>query len=294
MTPGLRALADELRRDVVTLATDIGERHTGRPERLALAADFGESALHKAGFQVVRQTFSARAVPCHNLIAELRGTTHPDRIIVVGAHYDSVPGCPAANDNGTGVAGTLALARRFAGRPRRCTIRFVLFANEEPPHFHTETMGSLVYARACRARGDDVRAMYTLETIGCYSPEPGSQRWPPHPLTKMLPDVGDFILLTGDTKAKPLVKAAAEAFAGRTAFPMLAAAVPAAAGDIGWSDHWSFLQCGYPGLLATDTALFRYPHYHQPTDTPDKVDFDACARVVDGFEAVTAHFADTL
>jgi Zn-dependent M28 family amino/carboxypeptidase len=293
MTPALRALADELRRDVALLATDIGDRNTARPRALALAADFGEAALKKAGLGVERQTFVAGGVPCHNLIAELPGTRHPDRVVVVGAHYDSVRGCPAANDNATGVASTLAIARRLAARPQPCTVRFVLFANEEPPYFHTEEMGSLVYARACRARGDDVRAMYTLETIGCYSDEPGSQRWPAHPLTRILPTVGDFILLTADTSCKRLVRTAADAFAARTPFPMLAAALPAAAGDIGWSDHWSFAQCGYPGLLVTDTAPFRYPHYHTPQDTPDKIDFDATARVVDGFEAATVALAET-
>src|SRR5689334_16878197 len=105
MTPELRALADELRRDVTVLASDIGERHTGVHGRLVLAADFGEAALAKAGYTVERQTFMAHGVPCRNLIAELRGTVHPERVVVVGAHYDSVSGCPAANDNGTGVAG---------------------------------------------------------------------------------------------------------------------------------------------------------------------------------------------
>lgn len=291
MSHALIGLAEELRRDVTMLASDIGERNTRTPKSYKLAQEFCRTALAQTGLTVRDSSFNAQGHTCFNFEADVPGTTHPERIVLVGAHYDSVRGCPAANDNATGVAGTLALARRFAANPHPYTIRFALFANEEPPHFHTDTMGSLVYARMCKARGDQITCMYTLETIGCYSDVKGSQHWPSHPLTKFLPDVGNFILLLSDSSARSLVKRAANAFTAHTKFPMLSAALPNSVGDIGWSDHWSFQQVGYPGLLVTDTALFRYRHYHTPEDTVDKVDFDSAARVVDGFHAVTSALA---
>lgn len=290
-TAELRALADELRRDITILALDIGERHTRMPKALHLAEDFCAAALAKAGYEVTRYPYLADGVECRNIEATLRGTSHPERIIVVGAHYDSVYGCPAANDNGSGIAGTLAIARRLAGKPLPCTVRFVCFANEEQPHFHEETMGSWVYAKMCKARGDEIRAMFTLETIGCYLHQPGSQRWPISPFTKLLPDVGDFILAIGNSPSTGIVKTAAKAFRERTPFPMLSAALPAKIGDMGWSDHWGFQQEGFPAFMVTDTALFRYNHYHRPTDTPEKLDYVSMARVVDGMMAGTVALA---
>jgi hypothetical protein len=287
----IQALAEELRRDITILATDIGERHTRKPKSLRLAEDFCASALSKAGYEVTRYPFDADDMTCHNVEVTLRGTTHPDRIILLGAHYDSVWNCPAANDNGSGIAGTLAIARRLAGKPLPCTVRFVCFANEEPPHFHTETMGSWVYAKVCKQRGDDIRAMFTLETIGCFLHEKGSQRWPATPFAKLLPDTGNFILCVGNTHSAPHVKQAAKAFRNRTPLPMLSVAIPNSLGDMGWSDHWGFQQEGYPAFMITDTALFRYNHYHKSTDTPDRLDYISMAHVVDGMLAATIALA---
>lgn len=283
-----RALADQLRRDVTILALDIGPRHTGLPARLDLAADFLESALVAAGLRVTRQRFDTFGVTCSNLIATPADRDDRQPCLVLGAHYDSVINCPAANDNGSGVAGVLALARRWAAAgppPGKLGIRFVLFANEEPPHFHQPTMGSLVYAQSCRERGDDLRGMICLETIGCYKHEPGSQTWPnelPGVVRRMLPDAGNFILWAGNWASRGFIRRCGEVFARQAKFPLLATAVPDALGEIGWSDHWSFNQCGYEAVMVTDTAPFRYHHYHRSTDTPDKLDFDSMARVVDG------------
>jgi Zn-dependent M28 family amino/carboxypeptidase len=290
-TPDLLALADELRRDVTMLATDIGERHTRKPKSLRLAEDFCAAAMTKAGYDVLRYPYEAHGMTCHNLEATLRGTTHPDHIVLLGAHYDSVYNCPAANDNGSGIAGTLAIARRLAAHPLPCTVRFVCFVNEEPPHFHQETMGSWVYAQACRQRGDDIRAMFTLETIGCYKHEPGSQRWPATPFSRLLPSVGDFILTVGNTQSAPIVRTASEAFRKHTRFPILSVAIPNSLGDMGWSDHWGFQREGYPAFMVTDTAPFRYNQYHTSDDTPERLDYVSMARVVDGMLAATIALA---
>jgi Zn-dependent M28 family amino/carboxypeptidase len=209
----------------------------------------------------------------------------------VGAHYDSVVGSPGANDNASGVAGLLALARRFAGKPRGQTLRFVAFVNEEPPYFQTEEMGSLVYAKRCQARGDNISAMVSLETIGYFSDAPGSQKYPSAGLGFFYPSKGNFIGFVGNTRSRALLRSAVSAFKKERKLPCEGASLPAVIPGIGWSDQWSFWQCGYPAIMVTDTAPFRYPHYHSSTDTPDKLDYDRFALVVSGMEKVIAELA---
>jgi len=282
-----RALGAALRQDVETLAVEIGARNVWRPAGYRAAADFIENALRQAGLNVTRQTFAANGEPCVNLAAEVPGRTRADELVVVGAHYDAVLGSPAANDNASGVAALLALARTFAGRPAARTLRLVAFANEEPPFFQTEQMGSLVYARQCRQRGEDIVAMLSLETIGAYSAEAGSQKYP-FPVGLFYPSRGDFIGFVGKTSQAGLVRRCVAAFRRQAAFPSEGGALPAWMPGIGWSDHWAFWQAGYPALMVTDTAPFRYRHYHTDQDTPDKLDYDRMARVVTGLEAVIA------
>lgn len=286
LTDEQRGLAAELRRDVEHLAIAIGERNVMNPELLREAEIWLGAELARCGYAVRRQAYDVFGVECANLDVEIKGTGRADEIVVVGAHYDAVAGCPAANDNGSGVAAVLALARRFAStRPER-TLRFVLFVNEEPPFFWTEDMGSLVYARACKARRENIVAMITPETIGCYLDGPNTQGYPAPGLSWFYPTRGDFIAFLGMSEAADLVKRCVGTFRSRAAFPSIGAGLPSIAPGAGASDHWSFWRMGYPALMVTDTAPFRYVHYHQPTDTPDKIDFERMARVVGGLEHV--------
>ncbi len=209
---------------------------------------------------------------------------------MIGAHYDTVSGCPGANDNGTGVAAVLELAQRFSRRPQPRTIRFVAFVNEEPPFFKTAHMGSVVYANAAKARGDRVMAMLSLETMGYYSDERGSQQYPAE-IASLYPDVGNFIGFVANDASAPLLSKARRAFEQRTAFPLQSAAAPDEVPGVGWSDQWAFWQAGYPAMMVTDTAPFRYPWYHTAEDTPDKIDYEKLAHVVDGLEAVIESLA---
>ena len=204
--------------------------------------------------------------------------------MLVGAHYDSVFGAPGANDNGTGVAALLALARRFAGKEAKHTLRFVAFVNEEPPYFQTEQMGSFVYAGRCKARSDRIAAMISLETIGYFSDMPRSQKYPVAALGAFYPKVGNFIGIVGDVRSRWLVRRAVAEFRKDEKIPAEGAALPSFIAGVGWSDQWSFWKHGYPGIMITDTAPFRYPHYHEPTDTPDKLDYDRFALVVSSAE----------
>jgi hypothetical protein len=278
---------DRLRSAVEVLAGDIGERSVRRPEGLRRAADWIERGLTSDGFAPKRQTFSVDGVACDNVEAEIAGSDLPSEIVIIGAHYDSVAFTVGANDNASGVAAMLELARRSTSWKPRRTLRFVAFANEEPPYFQTPQMGSAVYAKRSRDRGEHIVAMLSLETIGFYSETPGSQQYPP-PLSLAYPSTGNFIGLVADRSSSELVRGAIASFRRSTPFPSEGAALPASFPGVGWSDQWSFWQNGYPGIMVTDTAPFRYPHYHSASDTPDKLDYDRMARVVDGVERVVA------
>jgi hypothetical protein len=286
----LAGLRDELRRHVEKLAGDIGERNLRRYPQLLQAATYLEDELTAAGYEVSRQDYKTRGHACFNLDAQHAGQSKPEEIVLVGAHYDSVIGTPGAGDNASGVAAMLALARRFSDRKTERTLRFVAFTNEEPPYFQTPDMGSLHYARRCRKRNENIVAMLSLETIGYYSDKPGSQRYPP-PYGALYPDQGDFIAVIGNVGSRPMVHRVVESFRRHAKFPSEGGAIPGDVPGVGWSDHWSFWQEGYPGVMITDTALFRYPYYHSPQDTPDKLNYGAMARVVDGLEGVIADLA---
>jgi Zn-dependent M28 family amino/carboxypeptidase len=289
LTPAQSALVPALQTDVVELAEKIGERNVLKYPELRRAADYVASRLAAAG-KVERHTYTAGGRECDNLEVEIRGTSAPGEIVIVGAHYDSVLHCPGANDNASGVAGLLALARSLAGSSPARTLRFVAFVNEEPPHFRTEEMGSRAYARRCRERKENVVGMLSLETIGYYSDKPGSQKYP-FPFGLFYPSEGNFIAFVGNVSSRSFVRKCVATFRTKAAFPSEGGALPGFVPGVGWSDHESFWENGYPGLMVTDTAPFRYAHYHHKADTPDKLDFERCARVVTGVEQVIRDLA---
>jgi hypothetical protein len=287
----LTALADELRGDIAGLAVDIGPRNVlDYPEKLSQAADRIEAQFKAAGYTVSRQEYEVGKHKCSNLEVEIPGAGHPDEIVVIGAHYDTAHVSPGANDNTSGVAATLALARKFSKTKPDRTLRFVAFVNEEPPYFQTERMGSWVYAKRCRERKEKIVAMLSLETIGYFSDEPNTQNYPP-PFSFLYPSTGNFIGFIGNTSSRGLVHKAITTFRKNEQFPSEGAAVPASIRGVGFSDHWSFWQEGYPAVMVTDTAICRYPYYHTSQDTVDKIDFDRMARVVRGLESVVADLA---
>jgi Zn-dependent M28 family amino/carboxypeptidase len=279
-----------LRAHVEMLAGTIGERHLWRCEALDRAKRYVSAQFETGGYTPQLQTFDVARIPVSNVEAALTGTDRPAEILVVGAHYDSVSGCPGANDNGTGVAAMLELAKRFSSRPQERTLRFVAFVNEEPPFFRTGHMGSVVYANAAKDRGDRITAMLALETMGYYSDARGSQQYPPE-IAAHYPDVGNFIGFVANSASAPLLLQSRQAFERRTRFPLQVLAAPDEFAGVGWSDHWSFWQVGYPAMMVTDTAPFRYPWYHTADDTPDRVDFEKLSEVVEGLEAVVEALA---
>lgn len=290
LTPVETTLRDELAAHVQELGGKIGERNLSHYPRLLEAAQYIETDLTDAGYQVRRDNYEVQGKTCSNLEAELGGASR--EIVLIGAHYDSVFGSPGANDNGSGVAALLALARRFAGTHNSKTLRFIAFVNEEPFYFQSAEMGSFVYAGRCRERGDQISAMISLETIGYFSTQPGSQRYPALGLGLLYPRKGNFIGFVGNVASRSLVRGAIGEFRRHAQIPSEGAALPALVPGVGWSDQWSFWQHGYPGIMVTDTAPFRYPHYHTASDTPDKLDYDSMTRVVAGMEKVIQHLAN--
>jgi Iap family predicted aminopeptidase len=278
--------------DVQALAVGIGERNIpGNPEHLEAAADYIQHEFQTSGYAPRSRPYRVGGYICRNIEAELRGTVHPDEIVVVGAHYDTVPGSPGADDNASGVAAVLAFARGFAQSPASRTMRFVAFANEEPPWFWKAEMGSLVYAKECRARHDGIVAMLSIESIGFYSDAPHSQTYPAG-LGFLYTATGNFVAFIGNVGARPLVHQAIGDFRAASALPSLGAAAPNAIPGVGWSDHWSFWHEGYPGIEVTDTALYRNPYYHTPADTPDRLDYPRMARFVTAMRKVIWNLAE--
>jgi Zn-dependent M28 family amino/carboxypeptidase len=290
LTPEANTLADALRRHVQVLSVDIGRRHVGAYPNLQRAAGYIESTLTAMGFSVVSQRWDVGGKEVRNLEVTIPGTRLPDEIVLIGAHYDSARHSPAADDNGSGVAALLELARLLRTHPAPRTIRCVFFVNEEPPFFGGPGMGSWQYARAARKRNDRILAMLALDSIGRFTDQPNSQHYPAA-IAKDYPSTGNFIAFVSRTQDLRLLQSAVVAFRDSAAFPSEGAALPAFLPGVWYSDHWSFWQFHYPALLVTDTAFYRYKEYHTPNDTIDAVDFPRLARVTLGLRTVLARLA---
>jgi Zn-dependent M28 family amino/carboxypeptidase len=292
----LTDLASRLHRHVDMLAGVIGERNV--PHRygaLEATARYIEDTLTSFGYAPTAQEFPAYGKPVRNIECEIVGRKHPRRIWIVGAHYDSIDGSPAADDNASAVAGVLEVARLLAGTSCRDTVRFVAFVNEEPPFYKGPEMGSTVYAKRCRERDEDIRGMINLEMIGYYRDERGTQDYPlplgRPPWKWLLPTRGDFIAFVGNFPSFWLTRRCKRLFRRSVRFPALWVAAPNRIDGTGMSDHWSFWQQGYPAVMVTDTAFFRNPHYHKPSDTPDKLDYPRMAQVTTGLAGMLRRLA---
>jgi len=280
----------ELEALVQTLAVTIGPRSYMDPANLA-AADFVSNRLAALGYHVTEQSYHAGELPVRNVIAERRGAEEPARVIVVGAHYDTVVGSPGADDNASGVAVLLELARLHAATRFRKTVRFVGFTLEEPPFFRSRHMGSRVYARAIKERGERVEAMLCLESVGYYSQEPRSQSfpWPLFWLHWRYPTTGNFLTIVSNADSRPLQERIRDALTSRMALPVETYTGPWWIPGVDWSDHGSFWNEDYPAVMLTDTALFRNPHYHRSSDLPEQLDYQAMAELVTGLgQALTS------
>ena len=283
-TPAEQTLAARLKRHVVAIAST--PHNVAHYPELEQAAAYIEAELTALGYEPHAQVFNAAGRQVRNIEVVISPPdAGPDtESIVVGAHYDSAGIAPGANDNATGVAAVIELARLLKDKaPTDKRLRLVLFVNEEPPFDRTSEMGSWRYAQALKERDEKVAGMISLETLGKFSDEPGSQKYPP-PFHLIFPSVANFVALVALPGSRAFLHEVVDRFRGHTQIPTIGGTAPDFVDGIGWSDHWSFWKLGYPAVMITDTALFRYPDYHQPTDTPDKVNYELLARITLGLE----------
>lgn len=287
----LDVIEARLRRHVQRLAGEIGERNIFRPVALGAAADYIRGEWAAQGYEVAAQAYQAGGVASENVEVARTGRERSGEIILVGAHYDTVEGSPGADDNASGIAMLLELSRLFATAEMARTLRFVAFVNEEPPFFFGDQMGSGVYARAARLRGDDIRLMVSLEMLGCYSDAPGSQSYPPL-LGLFHPDRGNFLALVSNFSSRKQLRQMEAAFRASSDFPLETLTAFEFLPGVAWSDHLSFWRERYPALMVTDTAFFRYGHYHGAGDTPEKLDYRRMALATQALFATFRRLAE--
>lgn len=293
-----RILKSSLRSHIKTLAEDIGPREILYSySAYSRTCDYITSQLEQFGYNVEAQEFKVSGRTARNLVAQLVGTEDSLPPLVVGAHFDTVsPTVPGANDNGTGIASLLEIARLLKNEPPPDrSVIFVAFTNEEPPFFQSDDMGSMVYARSLKSRARSLLGMICLETIGFYSDDKGSQDIPDIilPVYKRIrgDDLrGNFIGFFSDLESAGFLKQAVLAFRNNCRFPSEGLASPIVPG-LDLSDQWSFWQNGYRAIMVTDTAMMRYRPYHTPEDTPDKLTYEPYARVTMGLAEVVRALA---
>lgn len=279
-----RADPAQLEADVRALVEQFSPRDYTHPENLDRAAAFLAEAFTRAGATVEEQPYDVRGVVYRNVIARFGPTEGPR--LVIGAHYDTCEPLPGADDNASGVAGLLALARSLGARPPTRPVELVAYSLEEPPFFRTAHMGSAVHARRSQEQGVSIRAMLSLEMLGYYRDEPGSQSFPLRLLGWFYPDRGNFIAVIGKLGQGHLARRIARLMRGASPLPVEVLVGPRAVEGLDFSDHLNYWDQGYPAVMITDTSFFRNPHYHTAQDTPDTLDYRRMAQAVDAVRAV--------
>ncbi|HYE37163.1 M28 family peptidase [Methylocaldum sp.] len=277
----MEKVSDGLKTHVYALADQIGERNVMLPAALHAAEQYIAQQWEGQGYSVNRLPYTVEGIDCANLEATRYGSRFPDDMILVGAHYDTVFGSPGADDNASGVAALIELARLFSKSDCARTIRFVSFVNEEPPFFAGRHMGSLIYAKTAKQRGDQIRFMVSLEMLGCYYDTPNSQRYPAL-LKYIYPDRANFIAFVSNRDSRSSLQRLVDAFRRHSEFPLEHLAAPLFLPGVALSDHFSFWRQGYSAIMVTDTAFYRNPWYHTAGDLPEKLHYGHFAEVVQG------------
>jgi len=276
-------LAANLKKHVRILSSEIGKRNYLNPHGLRKAAGYIKYTLSKCRCNLDKQIYNANGlnIEFENIIAEKKSNKSKD-ILVVGAHYDTYAETPGADDNASGVAVLLELASLLSKETFAKTLRFVAFANEEPPFFKSASMGSLRYAELCKKAGEKVEFMICLESVGYFSSEENSQKYP-FPLKYFYPDKGDFISIVSNMPSKNLMKRCADSFRKASSLRVEHLSAPQSfVPHIALSDQWSFWKQGYKAVMVSDTAFLRTPYYHTKNDTPEKLDYEKMVEVVKG------------
>ena len=276
----LRILRRKLYRHVHVLSDEIGSRNLSHYECLNKAAQYISDEMKSVDGNFSTQDYICDKKEVANLLFEKTGNTYPDEILIIGAHYDTIQESPGADDNATGIAALLELIHLVHDYPNSRTLRFVAFTLEEPPYFGSEMMGSRFYAKHCFEKQENIVGMIAFEMLGYFSEKTKSQKYPISSMTQKFPNTGDFLAVLGNNQSEQLSKKIT-LFMRETSLLEIGSFIPYSyipGNDL--SDHSSFWIYNYPAVMITDTAFYRNPHYHEITDTIDKLNFRYFAKAV--------------
>ncbi|MBT8347432.1 MAG: M28 family peptidase [Desulfofustis sp.] len=283
----LQATETNLRNHLEALTRTIGERSVATLWNHRRSAEYIDAFHRQIGFEPRRESYKFRGEEVANIVADLNCGGMDPKIFLLGAHYDSVKGTVGADDNASGVAVQLEVARVLAelkeNVPLHLTLRLVSFALEEPPAYATRFMGSRVYARKAKAEGERLDGMICLEMVGYTCSEPGCQAYPFPLMFRNYPKTGDYIGIVGNYRSRKFTRALFDAFKKNEDLPVIKLTIPWSGyllPSVRLSDHASFWDRGYKAVMITDTAFYRNPHYHRRSDTMDKLDYGFMARLV--------------
>ena len=268
-----------LRRHVHHLSETIGERHIWKNGSLAKATEYIDAVFRESNLSADHQKFSCYGETVSNLIVKIEGKK-PD-LVVIGAHYDTVPGSPGADDNASSVAVMLEIARLCKEIQNEHSIAFAALVNEESPCYGTENMGSMVYADRLKRSGVPVKFMICLESVGFFTTDE-IQKYPFPGMKLFYPRSADFLGVIGNIKSLRYVTALARAIRKNADIEVRSLVAPEHVAGINRSDHFAFWHFGYKAVMITDTANFRNNNYHRETDTIDTLNFDSMAEIVKG------------
>jgi len=281
MSDDLTGIEDLLRADVFYLSETLGPRNPAHYASLLKAAEWITERWRAQDYEVKAQTFQVEGKECANLEIEIPGRRKQSEIVILSAQYDTSPSSPGANNNASGVVVLLQLSDMLQSHKPDRTLRLVNFVTQQSPYSNTDAMGSLRYARRCRERGENIRVMLSMDSIGIYKEDPNTQKLP-FPFSLFYPDRGNFLAFIADLGTRSYVIEATRGFKKGSAFPIEAGSVPRWVKGASWSDHGSFWHYNYRAIQVTDTGAFRAASHTTPDDTIEKIDFAALARITIG------------
>lgn len=249
-------------------------------ESLKVAAEYIESEFNNCGLTIQHQKWNYGKFEYTNVIASYQPNLK--KRLIVGAHYDVYDDQPGADDNTSGVAGLLYLAKTIANNQPKMNygIDFIAYCLEEPPHFGTKNMGSYVHAESLFKNKTELVGMICLDMIGYFSDQPNSQNYPAESLSKLFPTTGDYIAVVGLKKHAAFATEIYQRMKETGGVDVQTINFPTIDGIAGLSDHRNYWYFGFDAVMINNTAKFRNPNYHQITDTVETLDLKRMAEVI--------------
>ena len=280
--PGSKGEVKNLYDYVYHLTVKIGPRSFYQYEKVKETEDYIKSVLKELGLDYTPQSYDCKGKSFSNIIVTIPGQKEPKKSFVIGAHYDTVPLTPGADDNTSAVAVLLEMCRILKDYKPAKTLKLVFFVLEEPPSFRTKYMGSYVYAKRARENNEEIFGMISLEMLGYYNDIKGAQTFPFPLMNLFYPNVPNFIAVVGNLKSRKLVKQIEASIKKGSSIPVETIATFRFVPGVDFSDHASFWRMGYPAVMVTDTSFYRNPNYHSPSDTIDTLNFEKMGELLKG------------